>query len=262
MMAHAGPKQFCAALLFPLLLVWLPLRASAFDVPPRTSNYVNDFAGIIEAGDERNLESALAAFDQSTSNQIVVVTMPALTDITPEEATLKIAEAWKPGVQGRDNGVVVGVFPEDRVARIEVGYGLEGAIPDAIAATIMRNDMVPRFREGDWAGGIRAGLAGLMQAAKGEYNEARPTGKPMALPLLFWSILLVIALAVRFFFRAAIGQGFSTYGPGGRSYGGGWHGRGGPWGGGGFGGRGGFGGGGGFSGGGGGFGGGGASGRW
>lgn len=233
--------------------------ASALSVPPRTDRYVNDYADVIPAGDEQQLEAFLATLDRDTSNQIVVVTLGSLEGLTAEEVTLKFAEAWKPGRADKDNGVVVGVYPNDREARIEVGYGLEGAIPDAVASSIMRNDMIPSFRTGAWSTGIAAGVRSLAAAATGEYRI--PSGGPRRGGLPLWLIVFLIVL----FFGMWGLFGFGAmaraagYGPRGRYRGSHW---GGPWGGGGgFGGRGG-GGFGGFGGGGGGFGGGGASGRW
>jgi uncharacterized protein len=173
--------------------------------------------------------------------------------------TLRFAEAWKPGQADRDNGIVVGVFPNDRKARIEVGYGLEGAIPDAIAATIMRNEMLPAFREADWYSGISAGVQALAQAAAGEYNAPVQRPGEKKLPPIGIFLLIFFGIGFWIFFASLARRGYTSYGPGGCMRRGGYWG--GPWGGGGFGGRrgGGFGG---FGGGGGGFGGGGASGSW
>lgn len=223
-------------------------EVSALTVPPRTDRYVNDYAEIIAPADEQALESFLASLDRGTSNQIVVVTLASLEGLTAEEVTLRFADAWKPGRADKDNGVVVGVYPNDREARIEVGYGLEGAIPDAVASSILRNDMIPAFRTGDWSTGIAAGVRSLAAAASGEYQI--PSSGPGGRAWPAWLIVLVILVlfGVWGLMGFASLAGGAGYGPRGRY-------RGSHWGGGGFGGRGGggfggFGGGGGFSGGG------------
>jgi uncharacterized protein len=241
-----------------LLVAPAIVPAWALDVPARTDRYVNDYAQVLDDADEAQIERFLAALDQATTNQIVVVTWPSLEGSTAEALTLKFAEAWKPGQAARDNGVVVGVYPNDHAARIEVGYGLEGAIPDAVAATILREEMLPAFKAGHWAQGVAAGVQALAKAAKGEYDA--PAGRTAAkLPKALVFLILFGIFGLVLYLRAT-GVGYTGYGPSGRYRRGGW---GGPWGGGGGGwGGGGLGGGGGFSGGGGGFGGGGASGRW
>lgn len=239
-------KQIFAAF---LLVFAAGVPAWAVEIPARTNRYVNDYADVLAENDEHQIERFLAELDQQTSNQIVVVTWPSLEGTTAEELTLKFAEAWKPGQADRDNGVVVGVYPNDKQARIEVGYGLEGAIPDITAATILREEMIPAFQQGQWAQGIAAGVQALAKAAAGEYST--PAGRAVKLPP---GIILLIVLGILGFmlFIGGSGRRYVHYGPRGRhgGWGGGWGGRGG---GGGFGG---------FGGGGGGFGGGGASGRW
>ena len=176
---------------------------------------------------------------------------------------MRAAESWKAGRKELDNGAVLFVFVKDRKMRIETGKGLEGALPDILAGRILDEQVRPRFRQGDWAGGLEAGIDGIIAATKGEYTAPPP--KKSAPPIVPLVILLVFVLL--FLGLAARGsrQGYSgrTYGSGGWRGGGGW---GGGFGGGGFGGGGGWGGGGGggggFSGGGGSFGGGGASSSW
>jgi uncharacterized protein len=181
-------------------------------------------------------------------------------DYVMEDFTQRVAEAWGAGRKDRENGMVLFVFPESRQLRVEVGYGLEGAVPDALANRIINEEIVPSFRAGDLGGGILKGADALMAAARGEYEG---TGQTMAegkqgrddpgAGLVFWIILIIVLIVVM---QRSHGRGGTVYTPRGR--------RdvffpGGGFGGGGFGGGGG---GGGFSGGGGGFGGGGASGRW
>jgi uncharacterized protein len=226
-------------------------------VPPPPEAFVTDRAGILSPGVRAALEERLRDFEGATSNQLLVYTERRIPDgTTLEEYTVATARAWRAGQKARNNGLVLFVFPDSRAARLEVGYGLEGAVPDALAGRILQNEAIPRFRTGDWDGGVRAAVDAAVAATKGEYKG---TGRRAArrdgggIPL--WLVLLVLFLVLPAVFGGlGLGGGRRSryWYIGGGGFGGG------GWGGGGFGG----GGGGGFSGGGGSFGGGGASGSW
>ena len=266
---------------------------------PPLSARVNDGAGLLPPARAAALERKLEGFERETSHQVVLLTVPSLGDEPIEDFSMRVAEAWKIGHSGLDNGVIVLVAPRERKVRIEVGYGLEGVIPDAIASRIIRERMTPLFAEGRMADGIEAGLDAVMAAARGEEipAERRPHGGPgggsdplgvvlfAAFASLFlgapfragaWRALgglvgagvagaitwLLLGLWPWAPLAALLGGLLGAIGPA-AGMGGGRRGYGGPWGGWGGGGWGGGGGsGGGFSGGGGGFGGGGASGSW
>ncbi len=226
---------------------------------PEIHQRVTDLTGTLTSDQINELSQKLAQFERETSNQIAVLMIPTVGNGSVEDFSMRVAEKNKFGKKGRDNGVLLFIAKDDHWIRIEVGYGLEGALTDARSDQIIRHEMFPRFRGGDFYGGIDAGVNAIIAATKGEYkgNNNQQNGRqniPGA------AIFLLIFL---FFFISRILRGARrTYLGSGRYYrGGGWWGGGfGGFGGGGFGG-GGFGGGG-FSGGGGGFGGGGASGRW
>jgi uncharacterized protein len=231
-----------SALLFPALL-------SAFEIPKKPDGYVTDRAGLLSPGARQELESTLRSFEDQTSNQVIVATFPSLDGESLEDVSMRMAEKWKPGQQGKDNGAILLIFKNDRKMRIEVGYGLEGVLPDALAGQIIRNEVAPRFRQGNYSAGILAGVRAIMAATKGEYKPKPREGNTYA--KLF--VLLMILFGMQFLARNSsreIGRRGGRYGGfyvppmGGYRRGGG-----------------GFGGGG-FSGGGGGFGGGGASGSW
>ena len=198
-------------------------------------------------------------FEEQTSTQVVVAVFPSLPSPSLEDFTIHTVEKWKVGGEKYDNGAVFFVFVADRKMRIEAGYGLEGALPDQLAGRILDEQVRPRFRSGDWAGGLEAGIDGIIAATRGEYTAApRSTAKRSS----GVSIAVLVAFVLIFLWLSSLGsRGSRTYGSRG------WR-RGGYWGGGGFGGGwssgGGFGGGGGggFSAGGGSFGGGGASSSW
>ena len=230
-------------------------------VPPRL---VSDFAGVL--GDRaEELEQVLVAFDDSTSNQITVVTVPDLGGYAVDEYAVELGRKWGVGTS-RNNGVIVLVKPRNDSGSgevtIQVGYGLEGAIPDAYASRIIRNEMIPAFKEDDYYGGVSAACDQLMKLASGEISEPRgasdddESGWAVTLVMLglFGGFFLLLLL---FGGKGGSSSGGSTTGGSPRSTGRGYYGGfgGGSWGGGHS--SGGFGGFGGGS-----FGGGGASGKW
>ena len=251
-------------MVFCCLALGLIAASDATPLPPAPADYVMDEAGALDPSQRTLLTHELRQFERETSSQLVVAVIPKVPDdYVMEDFTQRTAEAWGAGRKERDNGMVLFVFPESRQLRVEVGYGLEGAVPDALANGIINNEIVPSLRAGDIGGGIMRGADALMAAARGEYEGSGKTvaeenalqGDP-ASSLIFWIILIVILIIV---IQRSHGRGGTVYTPRGRrdvffpgGFGGGFGGGGS---GGGFGG-------GGFSGGGGGFGGGGASGRW
>lgn len=157
-----------------LLVCALSYAIPARPQPPRL---VNDLAGLFTLSQAQRLERVLTAFDDSTSNQITVVTTNDLEGYTPAEYGTRIGLDWGVGSAEFNNGVVMVVKPKTRDSNgqvnISVGYGLEGAIPDAYAKRIIDNEMIPRFAEGDYFGGVAAGCTVLMQLASGEISEPR-----------------------------------------------------------------------------------------
>jgi uncharacterized protein len=265
--AVAERRRYLWRLLPALLVVWS--CAAAEVLPPKPANYFNDYAGVVSPAVAQQLNRTLEDFEKATSSQVVVAVFPGFeVDSSLEDYTHRVFQKWAIGQKGKDNGAALFVFVKDRKLRIEVGYGLEGALPDALAKRIIEDEIKPGFQRGDYGAGLSAGVTAMLQAARGEYKgtgrsvaqtKANRHGVP---PLL---LVLVVFIIVANIIRRVVSG--TVYHSGGRScrsvwyWGGGssgWSGGGG-WGGGG----GGFGGGGGgFSGGGGSSGGGGASGSW
>jgi uncharacterized protein len=243
-----------------LLLCAAAVAWGALPVPPAPGGRVNDYAGVLSSDQRARLEDKLRAREQGSSNQVVVAIFRSLQGESLEDYSIRLAQAWRIGQKGLDNGVIFLVFTEDRKMRLEVGYGLESKLTDAISSQILRQAVAPRFREGKIADGIAAGLDAIDQAIAGTYRAAAPARRQQG-PSLFPLILLVIVLAglgsiiLPAMFANARRQGW-TGGRGGWGGGGPFIFMGGGGGGGGGSGRGDF------SGGGGGFGGGGASGDW
>jgi uncharacterized protein len=242
---------------------------------PKLSGRVVDAANLLSPADEAALTGRLQALEQASSRQLVVATVPGLQGYEIEEYGYKLGRAWGIGQSEANNGTILLVAPAERRVRIEVGYGLEPILTDALSSQIIQNQILPRFKAGDMAGGIAAGTDAVIQqlqappelaeqralaAAAQRQQASGGSGEGGSIvPLLFWGFILFFVILPMFRGRGRGKRhrrgGFPVvlWGPG---FGGG--------GGGGFGGFGGGGGGGfgGFSGGGGGFGGGGASGGW
>jgi uncharacterized protein len=274
--------------------------ALAQTYPPLTGRVV-DAADLLAPAQEAELTRKLTALEVATTRQLVVATVPSLEGHDIQEYGVGLGRAWRIGQQGANNGVVLLVAPAEHRVRIEVGYGMEGVLTDALSGQIIRNDILPRFRANDYPGGIAAGADALIaqlqappEAAEANLRHAAAEQQQQQArrhhrrgfsigPLIVWGGILLFVLLPAL--GAGLGRrryrrgrhGVSIWGPGygyGRGGGGlGWmlmgmalgsmnRGGGSSWGGGGGGGWGGGGGGGGFSGGGGSFGGGGASGGW
>ena len=157
----------CYAGLISAFVLAISSFAFALDVPPLRGR-VTDLAGLMPADRAQALEERLAAFERETGHQIAVLTIPSLQGDVLENFSIRVAEAWKIGKKGFDNGAILLIVRDDRKLRIEVGYGLEGVLPDAIASRIIREVIVPRFRENDYPGGIEAGVDAILQVTKGE----------------------------------------------------------------------------------------------
>jgi uncharacterized protein len=259
--------------------------------PPAPTNFFTDTAGVVPADAAARIEERLREFEKASSNQVLVVVADRIPAgyASLEEYTNRTAQAWRVGDKSRDNGAVLFVFVGDRKVRIEVGYGLEGALPDALASRIINDEITPRFRAGRYDEGVLAGVNAIIRATRGEYRPAasyqpapsyQPPDPMVAFAIravgilafgLFILFFIVGPFVLVFFVVVVVARGSRTYTGGGssrskffddwRSSGGGRSGGGSSWGGGSSGSSGG-GGGGGFSGGGGSFGGGGASGSW
>lgn len=236
---------------------WLAVTAHAHARQvPTLRQRVEDQAAVLSATERASLENQLAAYEQRTGHQFAVLTVPSLEGDPIEDFSIRVAEAWKLGDKARDDGLIVVLALQERKVRIEVGYGLEGVVTDAVSAQVIARDMSPHFRRAAYGEGLLAGLDTLMKVAAGEATgaarkaptEDRPGGSDWLVPVVFIIIFILLSGGGRGGRRRR--GGFFMFPPIGM---GGWS----------AGGRGGFGGGGGgFGGGGGGFGGGGASGSW
>ena len=240
-------KQKTLIALFLLIALTAGVVAFAQGSVPKLVGRVNDYAKLLDDQQKNLIEQALAQFEAQTTTQVALLTVESLEGESIEGFSIRVAENWKIGQAGKDNGVILIVAPNERKVRIEVGYGLEGALTDLEASRIIRSVIVPAFKTGNYYAGIVGGLDGIMKAVVGEFTAPSTKGarhyegkgKPSLLSTILTIIIFLILISTRtgrqlLFFALLFG------GRGGRMGGGG----------------------GGFSGGGGGFGGGGASGSW
>lgn len=177
---------------------------------PELRGYVNDYAAMMSPDARGRLEQELRAFEQSDSTQIVVLTIPSLGGEVLEEYSIKVAEAWKIGHRGKDNGIIVLAAKQERKIRIEVGRGLEGRVTDLTAGRIIDLVIKPRFKRGDFDGGFIAGASALMDAAKGEFTaveDRRTASRPLRSLAPFFTFLIFGGIVLIFLgsFSRALG---------------------------------------------------------
>jgi len=153
------------------MLVLMPLAAAALDVP-QLAGRINDYAGILSPGAKAGLEQKLAGFEQEQSTQVAVLIIPSLQGDDIDQFAIRVADQWKIGQKGKDNGVIILLAQAERKVRIEVGMRLEGVLPNITAARIIRDVMRPYLRGGDFDRGVEAGVEAVMAATKGEFKAA------------------------------------------------------------------------------------------
>lgn len=252
-----GKAGFSYHLIYLLITFVFSIQTSVFalqkDSPLRVSDYVVDQTGTLSPSEKASLISKLRTFDTQTSTQIVIVIINSLEGKTIEEKSIEIAEYNKIGRKGKDNGVLILVAKSDRKVRIEVGYGLEGILPDVLANDIIEKDIIPNFRVGKYYEGLDKAITSIIEISRGEYqsDKKEKSGGSWILELLKVIGIIILIIIVVFIKGVFWGIGDIILGSSSIGRRSGWH----------SGGGGGFSSGG-FSGGGGSFGGGGASGSW
>jgi uncharacterized protein len=190
-----------------VLLGVLAAEASAAEVvPPKPPAYFNDYANVVSKEKALALNEKLAQFERETSNQVVVAVFRKMqSDSDVANYTRRIAESWKVGQAEKRNGAVLFVFVDDRKIFIQVGYGLEGALPDVTAFDITERHIKPRFRTGDYAGGLEEGVDLILKALRGEYKgsgetaqeKSRSTASSGCGPLGFLVMLIIVLTIIR-----------------------------------------------------------------
>lgn len=163
-------------LLVVVLLFCGPAQVSLSQEVPFLGGRVNDTAEMLSFGTINELEMILQEHENATSNQVVVLTIPKLENQTLEEFSMNVVETWKLGQADKDNGVLLLIARDDRKLRIEVGDGLEGALTDAVSSSIIRNEITPKFREGNYDEGVKDGIQAILAAIGGQYQASEEVG--------------------------------------------------------------------------------------
>jgi uncharacterized protein len=211
------PRAKQVALLIAALLASLAIESQGAEViPPKPDRYFNDYAGVVSKEPAYRFNEQLAQFERETSDQVVVAIFPKMqseSDIA--DYTQRVAQAWGVGQKERRNGVVLFVFVQDRRMFIQVGYGLEGALPDVTAFDITEYKIKPHFRSGDYEGGISIGIDSIFKAIRGEYKGSGKTvaerhrggGAPS---FLFFIIFIIALIVISRIMRRLGGYGYSS----------------------------------------------------
>jgi len=171
--------------------------------PPR--EYVKDLANVLSIEHTENIQAAISYHRQTSTNQIAILTIPSLKSRPLEDLSLTVARAWGIGTKENDNGVLLLIAMKERKIRIEVGYGLEGALTDAIAGSIIRNEMTPSFKTGAYGFGTWMGVEAIIEAIEGEYNvkeRSRSSREPLS---PFWIFVILSPLFIFYFIIPAVG---------------------------------------------------------
>lgn len=171
-------NSFKKLLFLPVLLIWtLTLAAQDIPIRPVPPRLVNDYAGILSPDEASRLEQKLVSFNDSTSTQIVLVIVKSLNGYDKNDYAQRLGQKWGVGQKGSNNGVVILVKPkypnEKGEVSIQSGYGLEGVLPDITCKQIVENEMIPKFAQGDYYGGVSAGIAVVMSITKGEFTAGQ-----------------------------------------------------------------------------------------
>lgn len=200
---------------YQILLLLFLLTTQVVGQVPRLLGPVNDYADLLSVAEENALSAKLLAQEDSTSNQIVVLTISSLDGKEISDYSVEVGRSWALGQSDKDNGVLLLISLEDREAWIAVGYGLEGSLPDITASQIVRNEIIPEFRKESYADGINAGVDAITQAIAGEYESYDDESLPLwvwILIIMFVTIILILLLLSSF------GTGYGYGYGGGRSY--------------------------------------------
>jgi uncharacterized protein len=223
---------------FTLIWLWCLSALAAEVIPPSPAHYFNDYAHVVDAGTAQQLEAKLDNFERATGNQVVVAVYPKMqSDSSIDDYANTVFRAWKIGQKDKNNGVLLLVYTGDRKMFIEVGYGLEGALPDATCKQITEYEIKPHFKTGDYAGGLTAGVNAILAATQHEYKgngttvaNPNPGGAHSSggvRPGVFFFIILIFII-VSAFSRRSRSNGWIIGGGGlGGFSGGGWGGGGG-----------------------------------
>lgn len=198
-------KSIKTILLWLLLIpvIW-PASAQEFPPPPDPPRLVNDYTGTLDKSEQQSLESKLTAFNDSTSTQIAIVIIPTTSGYPISQYAFQLGEKWGIGQKGKNNGALILVAKDDREVFIATGYGLEGAIPDALAKRIVEMQIVPAFKQGQFYRGLNDATDTMMKLAAGEYTaEHLKPAFPYGFILMLFLFLIIMVLGIYANYRQA-----------------------------------------------------------
>ncbi len=200
------------------LLITFSSKADNLPERPTPPRIVNDFAGIFDQGQAEEMERSLVQFNNETSTQVAVVTIPDLEGYDAGDYTFRLAEKWGVGQKGKNNGILILVKPKTTDSKghafIATGYGVEGAVPDAIAKRIVENEMIPQFKNNDYYGGVNAGVKVIMELTRGEYtadeyvqkNSGKTGGSVFIVFIIIFIIIFTMARKAKNTNNSSIGR--------------------------------------------------------
>ena len=170
-----SPKQLRIAVLSLFVALHVALVE---ELPPAPKGHFNDYAGVISASKQHELNERLAKFDKDTTNQVVVAIFPKMDSaLSLDEYTLRVANSWGVGQRGKNNGVTLFVFIREHTMRIQVGYGLTNVLTDALSKQVLDNDLKPHFEKGDFDGGLTAGVESILRIVAGQSSPEHAVPK-------------------------------------------------------------------------------------
>jgi uncharacterized protein len=209
-------RSSCRAWLGVLLALWLPLVArAAAEIPTAPATYVTDKAGVLTPVAFSSLNARLERYERATSTQIVIAVYPKLPDgEVLQDYAVRVFDVWKPGLKGKDNGLIIFAFLQDRKLWIQTGYGVEAKLPDSVCRRICDLGIAPAFKQGNYAGGLSAGLDAIEAALKDEYKGKGRTVAELSLPKVpLYVIIIGIVLLVLFvFWLSRVGRMYGSRG--------------------------------------------------
>ncbi len=215
-----------------ILFFSVTLCYSAFKIPNSPTNYVNDYAGVLRVSQKESLNGLLKKYDLKTTNQVFIAIFKSLNGENLEDLSIRIAERWKPGRKDKDNGVLLLIFINDRKMRIEVGYGLEHMLTDALSMAVITNEIRPEFMKGDYYSGINKGTFKIIKILSGQIpeeeltrysNKITPRKGNNIFSFIFLLIIIIFCIRHPYLALLLFSSGFSSGGRygGGGSFGGG-----------------------------------------
>lgn len=226
MSSQLNLKKIFYTLFLSLLLLSLTQVGWAKATFPEPTGYVNDYVGILSSQQKQTLTNAITELEEKTSAEVAIAVVESIDPYDIEQYAVKLFEKWAIGVKEKDNGVLIVLALQERSVRIEVGYGLEGILPDGLAGEIIRSDMIPFFKEKNYAEGLIQGTRAVIKQVAKEY-QVDITGLPSAkkpihqkdtaLGSLLEFIFLILFFILVFGFKSGL-LGFFLFGPRGGGY--------------------------------------------